>query len=67
MTMSDRVAVFNDGMIQQMDSPSKLYEQPDNAFVAQFIGENNCLLATQSGQRASIIRWRWIMAFIWTR
>ncbi|KHE00062.1 ABC transporter ATP-binding protein [Pantoea sp. BS_4] len=51
MTMSDRVAVFNDGMIQQMDSPSKLYEQPDNAFVAQFIGENNCLLATQSGQK----------------
>ncbi|MBW1252486.1 MULTISPECIES: ABC transporter ATP-binding protein [Pantoea] len=50
MTMSDRVAVFNDGMIQQMDSPHKLYEQPDNAFVAQFIGENNSLLATQSGQ-----------------
>ncbi|ASN14486.1 putative spermidine/putrescine transport system ATP-binding protein [Pantoea sp. PA1] len=51
MTMSDRVAVFNDGMIQQMDSPNKLYEQPDNAFVAQFIGENNSLLATQSGQQ----------------
>ncbi|MDE1184884.1 MAG: ABC transporter ATP-binding protein [Pantoea sp.] len=50
MTMSDRVAVFNDGMIQQMDSPDKLYEQPENAFVAQFIGENNSLLATQVAQ-----------------
>lgn len=46
MTMSDRVAVFNDGMIQQMDNPAKLYEQPGNAFVAHFIGENNTLLAT---------------------
>jgi len=46
MTMSDRVAVFNDGVIQQMDSPSVIYEKPDNAFVAQFIGENNSLLAT---------------------
>lgn len=49
MTMSNRVAVFNDGMIQQMDSPNRLYEQPANAFVAQFIGENNSLLATQVG------------------
>lgn len=47
MTLSDRVAVFNDGVIQQMDRPGKLYEQPDNAFVSQFIGENNSLLATQ--------------------
>lgn len=46
MTMSDRVAVFNDGVIQQLDSPSKIYEQPTNSFVAQFIGENNSLLAT---------------------
>lgn len=50
MTMSNRVAVFNDGMIQQMDSPNKLYEEPQNAFVAQFIGENNSLLATQVGK-----------------
>ncbi|WP_437608324.1 ABC transporter ATP-binding protein [Erwinia sp. V71] len=50
MTMSNRVAVFNDGMIQQMDSPGKLYEEPQNAFVAQFIGENNSLLATQVGK-----------------
>lgn len=49
MTMSNRVAVFNDGIIQQMDSPSDIYERPQNTFVAQFIGENNTLVTTQSG------------------
>jgi putative spermidine/putrescine transport system ATP-binding protein len=43
LTMSDRVAVFNDGRIQQLASPSDLYERPDNSFVAGFIGENNKL------------------------
>ena len=41
LTMSDRVAVFNDGRIQQLATPEDLYERPENAFVAQFIGENN--------------------------
>jgi putative spermidine/putrescine transport system ATP-binding protein len=43
LTMSNRIAVFNDGIIQQLASPDDLYERPDNAFVAQFIGENNKL------------------------
>ncbi|WP_164660742.1 ABC transporter ATP-binding protein [Tropicibacter sp. Alg240-R139] len=43
MTMSDRVAVFDDGRIQQLAPPDQLYEEPDNSFVAQFIGENNTL------------------------
>jgi putative spermidine/putrescine transport system ATP-binding protein len=43
LTMSDRVAVFNNGVIQQLDSPNRLYEHPANAFVASFIGENNKL------------------------
>ncbi|PKP70639.1 MAG: spermidine/putrescine ABC transporter ATP-binding protein [Alphaproteobacteria bacterium HGW-Alphaproteobacteria-4] len=43
LTMSDRVAVFNDGVIQQLDAPDELYERPRNSFVAQFIGENNKL------------------------
>jgi putative spermidine/putrescine transport system ATP-binding protein len=43
LTMSDRVAVFNDGVIQQLSSPDVLYENPQNSFVAQFIGENNKL------------------------
>ena len=41
LTMSDRVAVFDDGVIQQLSSPEGLYENPENSFVAQFIGENN--------------------------
>ncbi len=45
LTMSDRVAVFNDGVIQQLAPPDTLYEAPDNSFVAQFIGENNKLPA----------------------
>ena len=44
ITMSDRVAVFNDGTIQQYSTPPELYERPANAFVANFIGENNNLL-----------------------
>ncbi len=44
LTMSDRVAVFNDGVIQQLADPETLYERPENAFVAQFIGENNKLM-----------------------
>ena len=43
LTMSDRIAVFNDGRIQQLAPPEDLYERPMNGFVAQFIGENNTL------------------------
>jgi len=46
LTMSDRVAVFDAGVIQQLDTPERLYEHPDNAFVASFIGENNKLAGT---------------------
>ena len=46
LTMSNRVAVFNDGVIQQLAPPDVLYEKPDNAFCAQFIGENNKLMGT---------------------
>jgi putative spermidine/putrescine transport system ATP-binding protein len=46
LTMSDRVAVFDDGIVQQMAPPDVLYEKPENAFVAGFIGENNRLYGT---------------------
>ncbi|HHG5346788.1 TPA: ABC transporter ATP-binding protein [Pseudomonas aeruginosa] len=49
LTMSDRVAVFHQGEIQQIEPPRNLYEQPRNTFVANFIGENNRL----SGQLLS--------------
>ena len=44
LTMSNRIAVFNDGVVQQLATPNALYEEPENAFVAQFIGENNRLM-----------------------
>lgn len=43
LTMSDIVVVFNDGVIQQMAQPKKIYDEPSNAFVADFIGESNIL------------------------
>jgi putative spermidine/putrescine transport system ATP-binding protein len=41
LTMSDRIAVFDDGIVQQCAEPAVLYEEPSNLFVANFIGENN--------------------------
>jgi putative spermidine/putrescine transport system ATP-binding protein len=43
MTMSDRIAVFNRGQIEQVDVPLKLYHAPATAFVAGFVGDNNVL------------------------
>lgn len=48
LTMSDRIAVFNRGVVQQYAPPDELYEQPANAFVASFIGENNLMHGTGS-------------------
>ena len=41
LTMSDRVAVFHDGRLQQLADPMTLYDRPANRFVAGFVGENN--------------------------
>ncbi len=46
LTMSNRIAVFNDGVVQQLSTPDILYENPENSFVAQFIGENNRMTGT---------------------
>jgi putative spermidine/putrescine transport system ATP-binding protein len=43
LTLSDRIAVFNDGRIQQVASPRELYEGPESAFVAGFVGTSNLL------------------------
>jgi putative spermidine/putrescine transport system ATP-binding protein len=43
LTLSNRVAVFNDGRVQQLAPPEELYERPMNSFVAGFVGENNML------------------------
>ncbi len=49
LIMSNRIAVFNDGVVQQLSSPDDLYERPQNSFVAQFIGENNRLKGVVTG------------------
>ena len=54
LTLSDRIAVFADGVVQQLASPAVLYEQPVNAFVARFIGENNRLVGTVAGVEGSL-------------
>ncbi len=55
LTMSDRVAVINDGRIMQLDTPRALYERPANRFVAEFIGESS-LPAGAAGRRRLALR-----------
>lgn len=54
LTMSNRIAVFDDGIVQQLASPDVLYEKPENAFVAQFIGENNKLQGVVKGVNGKV-------------
>lgn len=51
LTMSDTIVVMKDGVIQQIGSPEKIYNEPKNAFVADFIGESNLYEATYMGDR----------------
>ncbi len=46
LTMSDTIVVMKDGEIQQIGNPTKVYDEPANAFVADFIGESNILSGT---------------------
>jgi putative spermidine/putrescine transport system ATP-binding protein len=52
LTMSDRIAVFNNGRIEQVSSPLELYEHPANEFVAGFVGVSN--LIERDGERMTI-------------
>ena len=52
LTMSDRVAVFNEGRIEQVGPPAELYERPAGEFVASFVGVSNVLV--RDGRRVSI-------------
>jgi multiple sugar transport system ATP-binding protein len=56
MTMGDRVAVLKDGLLQQVDTPRNLYDNPANAFVAGFIGSPamNLLTAPVVGGKAKL-------------
>ena len=52
LTMSDRIAVFNEGRIEQVSPPVELYERPSNEFVAGFVGVSNLL--EREGERFTI-------------
>jgi putative spermidine/putrescine transport system ATP-binding protein len=52
LTMSDRIAVFNEGRIEQVSPPEELYERPLNEFVAGFVGVSNVI--ERDGQRLTI-------------
>jgi putative spermidine/putrescine transport system ATP-binding protein len=56
LTMSNRIAVFDDGIIQQCAPPDVLYEQPENAFCANFIGENNRFLGKVTEDMGDTVR-----------
>ncbi|GAA1798957.1 ABC transporter ATP-binding protein [Agromyces neolithicus] len=48
LTLSDRIAVFNDGRIEQLGTPAELYERPTSRFVADFVGTSNLFDADRS-------------------
>ena len=50
LTMSDRLAVFNAGRIEQVGSPAEVYEHPETEFVAGFVGVSNVLERTMNGK-----------------
>lgn len=54
LTLSDRIAVFNEGRIEQVGTPNELYERPSTLFVAQFLGESNVFSGIQDGQLAVV-------------
>ncbi len=55
MTMADTVAVMNHGIIEQMGSPSELYENPKTTFVANFLGQSNLIEGTITGRPGDVV------------
>ena len=51
LTMSDTIVIMKDGMIQQIGTPEDIYNEPNNAFVADFIGESNIYEGTMVGDK----------------
>ena len=49
LTMSDRIAVINDGQLMQVDTPESIYNKPANPFVADFIGESTAIELVRDG------------------
>ena len=55
MTMSDRIAVMKEGVIEQIDAPSRIYRQPATRFVADFIGESNIFEGTVTEEKNGLL------------
>ena len=51
LTMSDRIAVFNNGRIEQVGTPAEIYEQPATAFIAGFVGTSNLFVGRGGARR----------------
>jgi putative spermidine/putrescine transport system ATP-binding protein len=58
LTMSDRIAVFNSGRIEQIGTPAEVYERPATPFVAGFVGTSNLFTTTVEGDRGAYTRVR---------
>ncbi|ARP76621.1 MULTISPECIES: ABC transporter ATP-binding protein [Bordetella] len=58
LTMSDRIAVFRNGAIEQVDTPAAIYERPATRFVAEFVGDTNFLEGTVDRQAGGAPRVR---------
>ena len=64
LTMSDKVVVMSDGMIQQTGTPEEIYNEPKNAFVADFIGESNIFEGRMAASMT--VRFRASRSPVWT-
>ena len=58
LTMSDRIAVMNDGHVEQAGPPQAVYEEPETLFVADFLGVSNLISADATGQDGDCCRSR---------
>lgn len=55
LTMSDRVAIFNNGRIEQVGTPSDVYDRPSTLFAAEFLGESNSLSVARSYEPGIVV------------
>ena len=56
MSMADRIAVMNDGRLEQLGTPDEIYRRPASRFVADFIGDSNFFDVTVDGRRRAASR-----------
>jgi spermidine/putrescine ABC transporter ATP-binding subunit len=67
LTLSDRIAIFNDGKVVQMGPPNEVYERPATAFAAGFLGDANIFAGRADGCNGGLCRVLLDGGAIWTR